>query len=185
MFDDLHAALQGSDAGLSSAAPDVMHAPTDREADSKTIQIPSDREHGCVAQLQPSTSTLSHEGAHVDVKLKKSRRGRRLDRKDSSKAGCDGGTHESESAVTSVFVPTSINSVCSAKDDALATSEAKSQVEVTDETADDTDCTGSVMHREYFSHVRRVNLENLSLVIGSNLPVFQVVIPECFCFFLT
>ncbi len=61
VFADLHAALQGSDAVLSSAAPDVMHAPIDREADSKTIQIPSDREHGCVAQLQPSTSTPFYE----------------------------------------------------------------------------------------------------------------------------
>jgi len=52
---------------------------------------------------------------------------------------------------------------------------------VTDENADDADCSSSVMHREYFSHVRRVNLENLSLVIGSNLPVFQVRLLKFVC----
>jgi hypothetical protein len=82
-----------------------------------------------------------------------------------------GATHEAQSVVTSVA---SFKSEYSVAEDALATSDATSHV-VADDVAEDNDCSSSVMHREYFSHVRRVNLENLSLVIGSNLPVFQVI----------
>ncbi len=163
---------------MTSTAPDRSNSPLRTAIDATELQISKD-EDGCLKQLSSSTSILTQAADLVDPKLKKNRRGRRLDRKESfSKNGCGDGTHESESTVTSVAVPTIINAVCSAKDDALAASDAKSQVDVTVENAEDSDCTSSVMHREYFSHVRRVNLENLSLVIGSNLPVYQVIQPS-------
>jgi hypothetical protein len=178
VFDDLQAILQGADDTLPSTAPDRANSPLTTELDAVVLQIPKD-EHGCVKQLSSSTSIFTQTADPVDSNIKKNRRGRRLDRKDSfSKTGCGDGTYESESTVTAVSVPSIVNMVCSAKDDVLAASDAKSQVDVTVENADDSDCTSSVMHREYFSHVRRVNLENLSLVIGSNLPVYQVIQPS-------
>ncbi len=168
MFDDLQAVLQKVDVAL----PDISNSSLDGEI-AQTIENSQD-EHGCLQPMQ-SQSIIPHAIDFVDTKSKKSRRERRHDRKNSSSiSGSGGGIHEFESAITSVSVPAIISSVCSAKDSALATSDAKSHVAVTEENAEDTECTSSVLHREYFSHVRRVNLENLSLVIGSNLPVYQV-----------
>ena len=168
VFDDLQAVLQKVD----DALPDISNSSLDGEI-AQTIENSQD-EHGCLQPMQ-SPSILPHAVAFVDPKPKKSRRERRHDRKNSSSiSGSGGGIHEFESAITSVSVPAIISSVCSAKDSALATSDAKSHVAVNEENAEDTECTSSVLHREYFSHVRRVNLENLSLVIGSNLPVYQV-----------
>ena len=131
-------------------------------------------EYGGVAETSSSASIPALTANPGDLKPKKNRRGRRS----AGVAGPDGRPREFESTVTSVAAPEAITAVDSSGNDAVATADPKSQVLVTDENADDADCSSPVMHREYFLHVRRVNLENLSLVIGSNLPVFQVHLPR-------
>ena len=140
-------------------------------------------EYGVASETASSASSPAQTAATCDPKPKKSRRGRRTDPKEVAEdhdAGSGGRSRESESAVTSVATAAVVTAVSSASHDAV-TADSASQVVVTDENADDADCSSSVMHREYFSHVRRVNLENLSLVIGSNLTVFQVRLRKVVC----
>jgi hypothetical protein len=130
----------------------------------------SNSEHSVILQSPVSSSVLP-VSAPVDLNRKKNKQVRRS----SSRTNRVNATLESQTTVTSVASLATIDAEVSVPEDALATSNAKSQAVVADDVFEDTDCSSSVMHREYFSHVRRVNLENLSLVIGSNLPVFQVI----------
>jgi hypothetical protein len=175
--EDLQAALHEVNAApLPSSTPERCNSPYGRESEAKSNKIAAD-DIGGLPLLPSSTAVLPLS----DPKLKKSRRGRRSDEKVSSANVISAGPIQAfESVVTSVTVSAAMNALSSASNDALSASDAKSQVIATDENdnVDDTGCSSAVMHREYFSHVRRVNLENLSLVIGSNLPVFQVNLPS-------
>jgi hypothetical protein len=172
-IDDLQAALQTlPEAELPSATHDHTALPLGSDMEWTKAEI-SRNEQCSLVQLPSSSSRILPDPDHVASQPKKNKQGRRPSPNDSSmSASRVGATHEAQSAVTSVA---SFKSEYSVAEDALATSDATSHV-VADDVAEENDCSSSVMHREYFSHVRRVNLENLSLVIGSNLPVFQVIL---------
>jgi hypothetical protein len=175
--EDLQAALHELNAAsLPSSTPERCNSPHGRELEAKSSENAAGSVGG-PAQLPSSAAVLPLS----DPKLKKSRRGRRSDEKASSASAVSvSPIQASDSVVTSVAVSAAMRVANSSSNDALAASDAKSQAIATDEheSVDDTGCGSAVMHREYFSHVRRVNLENLSLVIGSNLPVFQVNLPS-------
>jgi hypothetical protein len=170
-FDDLQAALQAlPDSESTAASQDHNTFPLGSDMERGKTDISRD-EHCSLVQLSSSSSIILPVPAHADSQLKMNYQGRRPSPKDSCmNAGFGGAPHQARNAVTSV---TAFESEISVAEDALATSDATAQV-VADDITVDADCSSPVMHREYFSHVRRVNLENLSLVIGSNLPVFQV-----------
>ncbi len=165
-FDDLQAALQASEAALPSGTQDRSESPL--SSGNEVAKTESSIDEQCTMIHFPASSSFSLPVA--DLKPKKSKQGRRPN----SNANHVSATHEPSQPTVASDDSRVKDSVA---EDALATSNAKSQVVVADDNVEDTDCSSSVMHREYFSHVRRVNLENLSLVIGSNLPVFQV--PLC------
>jgi hypothetical protein len=176
--EDLQAALHELNAAsLPSSTAERCNSPHGRELEAKSSEDSADSVGG-PAQLPSSAAVLPL----ADQKMKKSRRGRRSEEKVSSASAVSVGPIQASDSVvtTSVAVSAAMKAANSSSNDALSASDAKLQAIATDEheNADDTGCGSAVMHREYFSHVRRVNLENLSLVIGSNLPVFQVNLPS-------
>jgi hypothetical protein len=176
--EDLQAALHELNAAsLPSSTAERCNSPHGSELEAKASEDTADSVGG-PAQLPSSAAVVPLS----DQKLKKSRRGRRSEEKVSSASAVSVGPIQASDSVvtTSVAVSAAMKAANSSSNDALSASDAKLQAIATDEheNADDTGCGSAVMHREYFSHVRRVNLENLSLVIGSNLPVFQVNLPS-------
>ena len=140
-------------------------------------------EYGVASETASTASSPAQTAATCDPKPKESRRGRRTEPNEVAEDhddGSGGRSRASESAVNSVATAASVTAVSSASHDAV-TADPASQVVVTDENADDADCSSSVMHRDYAMHVRRVILENMSLVIGSNLTVFQVRLRKVVC----
>jgi hypothetical protein len=170
VFDDLQAALLEAESSDLPASPalDFSNAPLAGDNIS-----PSEAGDQCSLLQLPSSTAV----AAVGTKPKNSRRVRRSNREDVTADVVHVDASRSQTSFAPVSTSAVIDTSHSTNHVAVATCEPETQLLDSEEHADDSSCSSCVVHREFFSHVRRVNLENLSLVIGSNLPIFQVVSP--------